>query len=86
MDLRLMFKSDLLTAETTKNESIQQNRIMSFFSFLSENYELSRFVLPKKRPENDLLDNAEMKRLKELMLDKDFYEINTIIKSRYKAA
>lgn len=59
---------------------------MSFFSFLSEHYELSPFVLPKKRPENDLLDKVEMERLKELMRDKDFYEINTIIKGRYSAA
>lgn len=35
---------------------LQKNRIMSFFSFLSDNYELSPFVLPKKRPENDNLD------------------------------
>ncbi len=57
---------------------------MSFFSFLSDNYELSRFVLPKKKPANDLLNTAEMERLKELMKEKDFYEINSIIKSRYK--
>lgn len=73
-------------ADEKQNRSIQENRIMSFFSFLSENYELSRFVLPKKRPENDILESEEMMKLQELMLDKDFYEINTIIKSRYKIA
>ncbi len=59
---------------------------MSFFSFLTDNYELSKFVLPKKRPENDLLDKEDMMKLIELMQDKDYYEINTIIKSRYKTA
>ena len=68
------------------NKKLQENRIMSFFSFLSDNYELSRFVLHKKRPENDLLEKAEMMKLQELMREKDFYEINTIIKGRYKAA
>jgi hypothetical protein len=66
------------------SESLQNQRIMSFFSFLSENYELSRFVLPKKRPLDDTLLVDEMQRLKELMMDKDFYEINTIIRKRYE--
>jgi hypothetical protein len=65
-------------------KSLQDSRIMSFFSFLSDNYELSRFVLPKKKPLNDSLNNAEMKKLQELMNEKDFYEINSIIKGRYK--
>ena len=65
------------------NRSLQNNRIMSFFSFLSDNYELSRFVLPKRRPSNDTLNTDEMERLMELMKEKDFYEINTIIKGRY---
>ena len=56
---------------------------MSFFLFLSENYELSKFVLPKKQPANDSLNNDEMKKLEELMFEKDFYEINTIIRKRY---
>ena len=73
-------------AENDQNKSIQDNRIMSFFTFLSDNYELSPFVLPKKRPANDVLDKAEMHKLKELMKDKDFYEINTIIKTRYGSA
>lgn len=64
-------------------ETNQNKRIMSFFSFLAENYELSKFVLPKKRPENDILNKEDMKRLIELMQDKDYYEINTMIKSRY---
>ncbi|TAL62224.1 MAG: hypothetical protein EPN85_03245 [Bacteroidetes bacterium] len=57
---------------------------MSFFSFLSDNYELSKFVLPKKRPENDHLDKTERNKLEKLMQEKDFYEINSIIKGRYK--
>lgn len=57
---------------------------MSFYSFVSENYELSRFVLPKKRPMDDSLNSNEMNKLVELMQDKDFYEINTIIRKRYK--
>jgi hypothetical protein len=65
-------------------ESLQNKRIMSFFSFLSENYELSRFVLPKKKPLDDTLLYDEMERLKELMMDKDFYEINSIIRKRYQ--
>jgi hypothetical protein len=67
-------------------KSIQDHRVMSFFSFLADNYELSPFVLPKKKPENDSLNMAEMKELQELMEEKDFYEINSIIKSRYKIA
>ena len=59
---------------------------MSFFSFLTENYELSPFILPKKKPINDLLDNDEMKSLLALMEEKDFYEINTIIRKRYSAS
>ena len=66
------------------NDSLQDNRAMSFFSFLSDNYELSRFVLPKKKPVNDTLHKEEMEKLHELMNDKDFYEINKIIKKRYK--
>ena len=56
---------------------------MSFYSFLKDNYELSPFVLPKIRPTNDTLNNTEKKRLIELMNEKDFYEINTIIRKRY---
>ena len=67
-------------------ESIQEKRSISFFTFLADNYELSPFVLPKKRPENDLLEQDEMQKLRELMMEKDFYEINTIIKSRYNTA
>lgn len=67
-------------------ESMQNKRAMSFFTFLSDNYELSTFVLPKNKPENDHLDTEEMNKLTELMMDKDFYEINTIIKSRYRSA
>ena len=63
--------------------SLTDDRLMSFYSFLSENYELSPFVLPKKKPVNDFLDISEREKLKELMFDKDFYEINRIIKSRY---
>lgn len=71
-------------ADRKTNESLQESRAMSFFSFLSDNYELSRFVLPKKKPVNDTLHKDEMEKLQELMMDKDFYEINTIIKKRYK--
>lgn len=65
------------------SESLQKQRAMSFFSFLSDNYELSKFVLPKKKPIDDSLLKAEMDMLLELILDKDFYEINTIIRKRY---
>ena len=67
-------------------DNLHNKRIMSFFSFISDNYELSRFVLPKKRPANDSLNKEEMHKLEELMKEKDFYEINTIIKSRYRTA
>jgi hypothetical protein len=56
---------------------------MSFYSFLADNYELSKFVLPKKQPLNDNMDEQEKEQLIELMYDKDFYEINTIIRKRY---
>lgn len=56
---------------------------MSFYSFLAENYELSKFVLPKKMPINDHLDEQEKEQLMELMYDMDFYEINSIIRKRY---
>lgn len=56
---------------------------MSFYSFLAENYELSKFVLPKKLPANDLLNESEKELLLELMYEKDFYEINCIIRRRY---
>lgn len=56
---------------------------MSFYTFLTDHYELSKFVLPKKQPVNDFLDENERQRLLDLMYDKDFYEINTIIRKRY---
>jgi hypothetical protein len=58
---------------------------MSFFSFLTDNYELSKFILPKKKPIDDSLDGDEMKKLLVLIEEKDFYEINTIIRTRYSA-
>jgi hypothetical protein len=65
-------------------ESLQKHRSMSFFSFLAENYELSQFVLPKIKPNDDSLDKDEMDKLIDLIMDKDFYEINSIIRKRYK--
>ena len=68
-------------------ESLQKQRSPeysgSFFFFLADNYELSKFVLPKKKPIDDSLQKDEMDMLLELILDKDFYEINTIIRKRY---
>jgi hypothetical protein len=55
---------------------------MSFYSFLTENYEL-HFYLPNKLPQNDSLTLEEKEKLIELMDDKDFYEINSIIRQRY---
>lgn len=72
--------------QTEEHDSLSKQRITSFFSFLSEKYELSKFILPKKRPIDDSLDDDEIKRLNELMEEKDFYEINSIIKKRYKVA
>ena len=66
------------------NNSLSKQRITSFFSFLKENYELSKFILPKVKPVNDSLDSDEIKMLVALMEEKDFYEINSIIKDRYK--
>lgn len=59
-----------------------KDRQMSFYSFLSENYELSCY-LPKKLPADDTLNAEEMEKLVKLMNEKDFYEINTIIRKRY---
>lgn len=56
----------------------------SFHSFLSRNYVLSDFVMPSKKPSNDSLSAEERERLKELMNDNDYYEINNIIRSRYE--
>ncbi len=67
------------------SDSIKNNRIMSFYTYLSDNYELSKFILPKKKPFDDTLNGDLLKRLEELMLEKDFYEINTIIRKRYTA-
>ena len=56
---------------------------MSFYSFITNHYDLSIFFLPKEKPTNDTLNENEMKRLKELIEDNDFYEINSIIRHRY---
>ena len=76
--------------ESVKNENTgspdERKEEVSFFSFMNDNYELSMFVLPKKKPANDLLDKNEMRILLELMYERDFYEINSIIKKRYKAS
>jgi len=69
--------------DSKSTNSLQKQRAMSFFSFLSDNYELSKFVLPKKQPADDSLNNDEMEKLQELILEKDFYEINAIISKRY---
>ena len=55
---------------------------MSFYSFLSENYELN-FYLPRKLPANDILTLDEKEKLIKLMNEKDFFEINAIIRKRY---
>ncbi len=68
------------------SDSFNKHSTRSFFSFLTDNYEISKFILPKKKPIDDSLDNDEMKKLLVLMEEKDFYEINSIIKSRYKTA
>ena len=65
---------------------LDKQRAMSFYSFLSDHYELSKFVLPKKMPVNDALNNNERDHLKALMDEKDFYEINTIIRKRYSGS
>ena len=62
----------------------KKETLMSFYNFLANNYELSKFVLPKKTPVNDAMNDKEKAQLIELMKDKDFYEINTIIRKRYK--
>ena len=68
----------------TELKSLQKGNSMSFFNFISDNYALSHCVLPKnKKPSNDSLNKEEMERLKNLMNEKDYYEINSIIKERY---
>ena len=64
-------------------KSTQNNKTMSFFNFISDNYALSPFILPDKRPLNDVLEKGEMENLLELMNEKDYYEINQIITKRY---
>ena len=63
---------------------LKEQRTMSFYTFLSDHYELSKFVLPRKLPANNMLDESEKELLIELMNEKDFYEINSIIRKRYK--
>lgn len=65
-------------------KSIENNNTMSFYNFITDNYVLSPFILPNKRPLNDSLDNREMEKLMELMREKDYYEINQIITKRYE--
>lgn len=57
----------------------------SFFTFLAKNYNLSTLFLPNKKPANDSLTESEKERLHALIKDKDYYEINTIIKDRYSS-
>lgn len=64
-------------------ETLQNSRRMSFFTFISENYEQSKFFLPKKKPLNDSPDKTEMEKLLALIIENDPYEINRIIKRRY---
>lgn len=65
-------------------KTLQRGGEISFFSFISDNYVLSHCVLPKnKKPADDSLSKEEIERLKKLMNEKDYYEINTIIKKRY---
>ncbi len=71
--------------EVKTADYLHEERTMSFYSFLTDNYEQSKFFLPKKKPFNDLLDNDEMKSLLALIEEKDFYEINTLIRKRYSA-
>ncbi|HEY4798112.1 MAG TPA: hypothetical protein VII99_03445 [Bacteroidia bacterium] len=56
---------------------------MSFFTFISDHYELSKFILPKTKPADDSLDNNEAALLLDLIYEKDFYEINAIIRKKY---
>ena len=85
--IAIRLTSNLVLMNGNKSSgSIQNIRIMSFFTFLAENYELSKFVLPKKRPIDDTLKREEMEALTNLMKEKDFYEINTIIRKRYNKA
>jgi len=65
-------------------ESLQKHQKHVLFHLLAENYELSQFVLPKIKPNDDSLDKDEMDKLIDLIMDKDFYEINSIIRKRYK--
>lgn len=66
---------------TSQFRDPQENN--SFFTFLARNYKLSSFFLPKKKPHNDSLTESEKERLSALIKEQDYYEINSIIKSRY---
>lgn len=65
------------------SEIIENEQTMSFFTFISENYEESRFFLPKMKPFDDSLDKAEMEKINSLIYERDHYEINSIIRNRY---
>ena len=71
----------------TKDPSskLKEQENTSFFTFLAKNYNLSTLFLPTKKPVNDTLTESEKERLRALIKDKDYYEINTIIKSRYSS-
>ena len=77
-------KTDNLHTDNTSSKSKEQEN-KSFFTFLAKNYKLSSLFLPKKKPINDSLTENDKERLSALIKEKDYYEINTIIKSRYEA-
>ncbi len=56
----------------------------SFFNFLQENCKESKFLLPKKKPQDDTLKRDEVEKLMGFILDRDFYEINKVIRNKYK--
>jgi hypothetical protein len=61
-------------------KNIQEN---SFYDMLLHHYRMSRFVLPDKKPSNDLLSMQEIQELHELIEENDHYEIHHLIRGRY---
>lgn len=71
--------SELTTLKTTSGPICED----SFYDFISQNYHLSKFILPAQKPEDDSLDDELKARLLDLIDERDYYEINILIKRRY---
>jgi hypothetical protein len=71
--------------QVSPSKIISTPKSSSFFTFLQENCKESKFLLPKKKPQDDTLKKDEAEKLMGYILDRDFYEINKTIRNKYKS-